>query len=315
MAAIDVLMPFRDAAPWIGDAWASLCRQRFRDWRLVAVDDGSRDGSAGRLVAAAAGDSRLHLISAPARGVAAALNRGLDEATAPVVARMDADDLSHPARLAALWRLLADDPGAGVAATRVRLFPARRVSPAMGRYLAWQNGLLDPGALWRERFVECTVTHASVAVRTENLRACGGWWEGDGPEDLDLFLRLHRQGVRFVKHPGVLYYWRERPGRETRTSARMRPGAFRAVKARHLAGDLAGRGPVLVFGTGRSLDAWAAALAGQGVPVQASAYRPGQPPPGWDGVAVFCFGSARARDRVRRALRGRREGEDYWFVA
>ncbi len=315
MAAIDVLMPFRDAAPWIGDAWGSLVRQRFRDWRLVAVDDGSRDGSADRLVAAAGGDPRLHLVPAPARGVAAALNRGLDEVNAPVVVRMDADDLSHPARLETLWHFLGRHPDAGVAATRVRLFPAGRVSPAMGRYLAWQNGLLDPGSIRRERFVECTVTHASVAVRTAVLEACGGWWEGDGPEDLDLFLRLHRRGVRFVKHPRVLYCWRERAGRETRTSPRMSPAAFRAVKARYLAEELAGRGTVSVLGTGRSLDAWAGALAEQAVPVRVSAYRPGRPPPGWDGVAVFCFGSPRARDRVRRVLRGRREGEDYWFVA
>ncbi len=317
MASVDVLMPFRDAEPWIGRAWQSLRRQRFRDWRLVAVDDGSRDRGAEVLRRAAAGDPRLLLVRAPARGVAAALNRGLAEVTAPVVARMDADDLSLPGRLGSLFRALEENPGWHGAASRVRLFPRQRVSPAMARYVAWQNALVSPEAVARERYVECTATHASLAVRTEVLVGLGGWWEGPGPEDLDLLLRWHRLGLALGKVPEVLYLWRERPCRETRTSPRMSREAFLGVKARHLAAELALRGQaeVRVFGRGRSLAGWVRALRRRGVGAEAVEWRAGAGRPRWSGLALFCFGAPGARDRVRRVLRGHAEGADYLFVS
>ena len=317
MASVDVLMPFRDAERWVCRAWQSLRRQRFRDWRLVAVDDGSRDRGAEVLRRAAGGDPRLVLVRARARGVAAALNRGLAEVSAPVVVRMDADDLSLPGRLGRLLRALEENPGWHGAASRVRLFPRCRVSPAMARYVAWQNGLLSPGAIARERYVECTATHATLAVRTEVLAGLGGWWEGSGPEDLDLLLRWHRLGLTLGKVPEVLYLWRERARRETRTSPRMSREAFLAVKARHLAAELALRGQaeVRVFGRGRSLAAWVEALGRRGVRAEGVQWWAGGPRPRWSDLALFCFGAPGARDRVRRDLLGRAEGTDYLFVS
>ncbi len=317
MAAVDVLMPVRDASAWVGSAWKSLARQRFRDWRLVAVDDGSGDRTAQALLEAARGDRRLHLVRTPPRGVAAALNRGLREVSAPFVARMDADDLCVPDRLGALVEALERQPGWHAVGSRVRLFPRGAVSPAMRRYAAWQNGLVTPEQIARERFVECTVTHATLLVRTRALVESGGWWEGPGPEDLDLLLRWQRMGLRVGKVPRVLYLWREHGARETRTSARTTPEAFRAVKARHLAAELARRGQrhVRVFGRGQSLGLWVEALQARGVHAEGIPWRPGSGSPRWAGLGLFCFGAPGVRDRVRDELAGRREGVDYLFVA
>ncbi|WP_025322907.1 glycosyltransferase family 2 protein [Deferrisoma camini] len=318
MPAVDILMPFRNAGPWIAQAWESLRRQRFPDWRLIAVDDHSRDASAEVLVRAAEGDRRLTLVPGPGRGVAAALNRALEEVSAPVVARMDADDLCHPDRLEALMDALGRNPSWQAVGSRVRLFPVVRVSERMASYLRWQNRLVLPQQIARERYVECTVTHATLAVRTEALVAGGGWWEGDGPEDLDLLLRWHRLGYRVGKVPRVLYLWREHPGRETRRSARMGAGAFRAVKARHLAAELASRGigHATVFGRGQTLAAWTRALGSRGLGVRGVEWKPGHAEVRWEGVALFCFGAAAVRDRVRRCVpAGVQEGQDYLFVA
>ena len=317
MALVDVLMPVRNASPWMGSAWRSLVRQRFQDWRLVAVDDGSDDRSAQALLEAARGDPRLHLVRTPPRGVAAALNRGLREVSAPFVARMDADDLCVPGRLGALLEALERHPGWHAVGSRVRLFPPGAVSPAMRRYAAWQNGLVTPDAIARERYVECTVTHATLLARTRVLVDSGGWWEGPGPEDLDLLLRWQRMGLRVGKVPEVLYLWREHRARETRTSARTAPEAFRAVKARHLAAELALRGQrhVRMFGRGRSLALWVGALRARGVDAEGVPWRPGSGTPRWAGLGLFCFGAPRVRGRVRRELAGCREGVDYLFVA
>ncbi len=317
MSVVDVLMPVRNASQWVGAAWRSLARQRFRDWRLVAVDDGSDDPSARALVEAARGDHRLHLVRTPPRGVAAALNRGLREVSAPFVARMDADDLCAPGRLAALVEALERHPEWHAVGSRVRLFPHEAVSPAMRRYVAWQNGLVTPDDIARERYVECTVAHATLLVRTRVLVEGGGWWEGPGPEDLDLLLRWHRMGLRVGKVPAVLYLWREHRARETRTSARTAPEAFRAVKARHLSAELALRAQrhVRVFGRGRSLALWVDVLRARGVDAEGVPWRPGNGSPRWEGLGLFCFGAPRARNRIRGELAGYREGVDYLFVA
>ncbi len=318
MPAVDILMPFRNAGPWIAQAWQSLWRQRLTDWRLIAVDDCSHDDSVEALVRAAGGDRRLTLIPGAGRGVAAALNRALREVSAPVAVRMDADDVCHPDRLGALVDALERNPSWQAVGSRVRLFPAARVSERMASYLRWQNRLALPGQIARERYVECTVTHATLAIRTGALMAAGGWWEGDGPEDLDLLLRWHRLGYRIGKVPRVLYLWREHPGRETRRSARMGVGAFRAVKARHLAAELVSRGigNVTVFGRGQTLTDWTRALRSRGVGARGFEWKPGSAGPRWEGMALFCFGAATVRDRVRRCVApGVREGQDYLFVA
>ena len=66
---VSVLLPVRDAAPWLGSALASLARQTLADHEVTAVDDGSRDGSGELLDRAAARDPRLVVRHTAARGV------------------------------------------------------------------------------------------------------------------------------------------------------------------------------------------------------------------------------------------------------
>src|SRR5512134_3503561 len=100
MPAISVLLPVRDAMPWIRASLASLWRQTARDFEVIAVDDGSTDGSGEWLERAAATEPRLRVLRAPARGLPAALNTALRHARGALVVRHDADDLSHRSRLA-----------------------------------------------------------------------------------------------------------------------------------------------------------------------------------------------------------------------
>jgi glycosyltransferase involved in cell wall biosynthesis len=326
-----VLLPVRDAGARLEACLASLRAQTLAEREVVAIDDGSTDGSGERLRAWAASDARLRVVHTQKRGIAAALNLALGAARAELVARMDADDRAHPGRLEAQVARLRAEPALTVLACRVEV--GAGAGAGMRAYADWTNSLLDHDAMARERFVESPLVHPTVAMRAAALRALGGYRDFDGPEDYDLWLRAFDAGLRFAKLEERLLDWRDSPGRLTRTSARYSPAAFRRLKAAALVrGPLAGR-PAVVWGAGPVGKAFARALAEAGARVAAfvevSPRRLGQRIHGAPVVAVseaarlgdaLHLGAvgqrgARARVRAEAARVGLVEGDGFFAVA
>jgi glycosyltransferase involved in cell wall biosynthesis len=269
---VSVLLPVRDAADTLSECLDSLANQTLPDHEVVAVDDGSRDGSAEILEARAPRDSRLRVLRASQRGLVAALGLALSEARGPIVARMDADDVAHPERLERQAARLESDAGVDVLGCRVELLCSPEVPPSGGMrvYVDWLNQLLDHASMARERYVESPLVHPSVALRRETLVALGGWRDFPGPEDYDLWLRAFDAGLRFAKLPQTLLSWRDRPRRLTRTDSRYAADRFLALKLEALRrGPLAGDRPTVVWGAGPVGKAWGRALRGAGNPVTA----------------------------------------------
>jgi cellulose synthase/poly-beta-1,6-N-acetylglucosamine synthase-like glycosyltransferase len=261
MPRIAVLMPARDAAATVRAAAVSILRQTERDLALVCVDDGSTDATAGVLDALAARDRRVAVLRGQGEGIARALNRGLAACDAELVARMDADDVAHPERLALQRAALSGDPSLAAVGSRVRLFPGTVVRAGMRRYAAWLNGLTTPDELRRDLFVEAPLVHPATTIRRDALARADGWRDGDFPEDYDLWLRLHAAGGQLANLPRPLLAWREAPSRATRTDPRYALARHVALKCRHLAkGPLAGRREVALWGAGETGKAFADAL-------------------------------------------------------
>uniref|UniRef100_A0A832I6U0 Glycosyltransferase n=1 Tax=Eiseniibacteriota bacterium TaxID=2212470 RepID=A0A832I6U0_UNCEI len=320
MPKVSVLVPVRDAAPWLEASLASLWRQRFAEFEVVAVDDGSTDGSGALLDRIAREEPRLRVLHTRARGLPRALAAALAAARAPLVARHDADDLSHRDRLALQTAFLARHPEVAVVGCRVRLFPAAAAGAGMRRWVRWHNGLLDHDAMRRDALVDSPLCHGTALARRAWIERAGGWTERGWPEDVDLWIRLFARGARFAKLPRVLYGWRQHPGSATRRDPRYGPERFAALRREGLR-RLHGRrfrAPHLV-GVGASLEAWRRALAAAGGP-PASVTRQGRPharwrPPGLPLLLVFGAAPARERWRGHLASAGLQEGGDFAFVA
>lgn len=107
-AAITVLMPAYNAAPYIAEAINSVLQQTFQSFELLIINDGSTDDT--ELIIRNFSDSRIRLINQPHSGVAAALNLGLLNAAAPLIARFDADDICYPQRLQLQYNFLQAHP-------------------------------------------------------------------------------------------------------------------------------------------------------------------------------------------------------------
>ena len=320
MPAISVLLPVRDAVPWLRVSLASLWRQTFRDFEVIAVDDGSQDGSGEWLERAAQVEPRLRVFRTARLGLPAALNLALAHARGEWIARHDADDLSHRSRLGLQRAFLAAHPRVSVVGCRVRLFPAAEVGAGMRRWAEWHNRLLTHEAMTRELLIDSPLAHGSAMMRRDALTRADGWEEHGWPEDLDLWVRLVAGGARLAKLPRTLYAWRQHPGSATRQDPRYRRERF--LDLRHAAleqGLLRGAARMTVVGVGRSLDEWRRRLAATGRdPLVITAGRPSRPalaalvPP-----VVLVFGSCRARERWRESLHTVHliEISDFVFVA
>lgn len=105
---ITVLMPAYNVAKYIGTAIDSVLSQSFADFELLIINDGSTDDTE-RVIRSYA-DSRIRLINQTNHGVAAALNLGLLNANAELVARFDADDICKPGRLQVQYDFMSANP-------------------------------------------------------------------------------------------------------------------------------------------------------------------------------------------------------------
>ena len=244
---VSVLLPYRQAAETLVEALDSLLAQRGVDLEILAIDDGSTDAGP----AIVARHSRVTPLRCEGAGLVAALATGLRHARAPFIARMDADDVCHPDRLALQVAALRADPSLGAVGSRVQAFPDDAVKDGMRRYVDWQNSLVTSFDHAREIFIESPLCHPSVVLRRSALDAVGPWRDGPWPEDYDLWLRLDAAGFGLAKVPETLLRWRHRAGRATFSDPRYAPERFREAKAPHLANRLRSLGrPVAIWGAG-----------------------------------------------------------------
>jgi len=168
---------------------------------------------------------------------------------------MDADDASHPERLAVQAEFLSRRPEIGVVGALVEFGGDRASAGGFALHVDWLNQLVSPESISLQRFVESPFAHPSVMFRRELLDRHGGYRDGDFPEDYELWLRWLDAGVQMAKAPRILLSWQDSANRLSRQDPRYRPDAFYRCKAVYLARWLRrhvspGR-PLFVWGAGR----------------------------------------------------------------
>lgn len=266
---VSVLMPVRNEERYLAAAIQSLCNQTMRDWELVVIDDGSTDSTPSILCAAANSDSRIKILSSNGSGgLVQSLNTGLAACTAPLVARMDGDDISHPRRLELQADYLDCHPDIDLVATSFRHFPQRCIKPGMLSYQEWQNSLMTHDQISADLYVESPFVHPSIMTRRHILLNLGGYRECGWAEDYDLWLRMHLAGCRFARLPEVLLFWRDHPERSTRTMEEYSLAAFRNCKFCHLKNSfLNNTYDIVIAGAGTEGRAWQRIVSSTGIHV------------------------------------------------
>ena len=213
---LSVVMPVRNAMPYLDQAVQSILAQTFRQFEFVIVDDGSTDGSWERLQQWAARDDRIRLVRSPFDpGPVTSSNYAVTLSRGELVARMDADDLAHPHRLERQLKTLAAGSDIVLVGT------------------LW-NAIDSSGKVIRSRDrsqigsrkLRAPFCHGSILFRRAAFDMAGGYrdrcafWE-----DTDLYFRLAKLG-RILVLPDALYAYRF-----SNSSTRLTSNAVRVQQA------------------------------------------------------------------------------------
>jgi glycosyltransferase involved in cell wall biosynthesis len=206
-ARISVVIPLYNKGDYVERAVASVLRSEYPPHEVIVVDDGSTDAGAERV--AAIGDARVRLIRQPNRGVSAARNRGIAEASGDHIAFLDADDYWNPRYLSAIVELIARFPGCGMYATHFYYFrdDGFKQVPRLWGIKA------EAGAQRVERFFEiwshgvffctCSVVIPLAILRESGIRFPEGEQHG---EDQDVWFRIaERWPIGYLGEPLVGY--------------------------------------------------------------------------------------------------------------
>lgn len=196
---ISVVMPVYNALPYLDEAIESILRQSFEKFEFVILDDASTDGSTARLREWAAKDKRIRLVElAENLGPAASSERASREARAPIVARMDADDISYPDRLAEQLEILTKHADVGVVG-------------CLSDGIDAEGKTVRGPDLWRlvRRSTAVPFAHGAMMYRHELFERVGGYrMASEYWEDQDLVSRM-ADVSKVVAIPRPLYRVRQ----------------------------------------------------------------------------------------------------------
>ncbi len=225
--SVSVLMPLFNGSVYVRQAIESILDQTFGDFELLVLNDGSTDASLKVVQEYTAQEVRMRVISRENRGLTYTLNELVSLARAPLIARMDADDIAMPRRLEIQVDFLARNPDI------VCVGGACQIIDDAGRYLTTQHPPTadkDIQALMLQG--HCAITHPAATARLAAVRKVGGYDSNyDFAEDIDLWLRLGELGKLANMDDVVLKYRIHSKSVSARRGALQRSAARRACES------------------------------------------------------------------------------------
>lgn len=184
---ISVIIPVRNGARFIHQAIDSILSQTASNLELLVVDDSSTDST--REILQSYEDPRLRcLYNSHCLGVSASRNRALNEARAPYVAFLDADDIAYPQRLERQTEYLAKHPTVALVGSHLDYIDTD------GQLLySEQPGQrpCEPETLRSELLRRACILPSTATGRTKILVDTGGFsHQMNYAEDHDLWCRI-----------------------------------------------------------------------------------------------------------------------------
>jgi glycosyltransferase involved in cell wall biosynthesis len=224
---VSVVLPVHNAQSYVAAAVKSVLLQDYRNLELIAIDDGSRDRTLAILAALQRQDARVRLVTRENRGIVPTLNEGLSHARGALIARMDADDIAYPGRIAEQVAAFLRNPELAICGSEYDLI----LSPTRG--LRFSQDHIAEGEFAARSVFHSVLGHPTVmlnraVIGADQLRYDEAY---EFAEDFELFSRVGRTHPVQRLRDRLLAY-RVHPGSVSSIKSRaMRSAALRVVAA------------------------------------------------------------------------------------
>jgi glycosyltransferase involved in cell wall biosynthesis len=204
MANVTVVIPLYNKGPYILRALQSVTGQRYQDFEVVIVDDGSTDN--GAELVENLGDPRFRIIRQKNAGPGAARNRGIAETSTPLIAFLDADDEWMPEYLETAMRIFEEDPQLGALTQGFFDEPGMRPSQPLWRGRGLCDGIqnMEDQTPLTLHYIVAYMNSQSTVAKTELVCKWGGFYENRCTYGEDSFLWL-----KFLLRERVAFSMRE----------------------------------------------------------------------------------------------------------
>ena len=199
---ISVVLPAYNAERFLSEAIDSILCQTYANFELLAIDDGSSDGTKQLVEKYAKMDPRVRLVCNESNlGLIKTLNKGLIMAKGEYIARMDADDISLPERFEQQVRFLDSNPDVGLLGSMFYVIDSKGKKEYI-HYHPTSDNLIR----WRLLFGNA-FCHSAVMMRRSCVEKVGGYGTFLHVEDLEFWSRL-LQVTKASNLPIPLVKWR-----------------------------------------------------------------------------------------------------------
>ena len=255
-------MPVKNAGKYLKPCLESILAQSHKDWELIAINDGSTDGSDIVLSEYAAEYTNIHTADSEGTGIVNALQRAYGMCSGNVIHRMDADDLMPADKLE---QMIADVEMGTVVTGKVSYFcDDQKVGNGFEKYTDWLNGLMESGDFWRDTYRECPIPSSAWMMCRDDFERIGRFDSALMPEDYDLAFRIWKNGLKITRLNQVVHHWRDSATRTSRNESQYFPLAYLPLKVHYFTALERNKKPLVLCGAGKKGKLVAKELLAQG---------------------------------------------------
>jgi len=266
---VSIVMPVKNAMPYLRACLDSILDQTYQEWELIAINDGSEDNSKALLDHYAQSDARIQVHDNQGSGIIPALQSAYKYTSGDLITRMDADDIMVPSKLVDMARGLINQKES-VAVGQVKYFSSDGIlGDGYRKYQDWLNGLSAHGDNFNDIYKECVIPSPCWMMHRADFEKIGGFQSEVYPEDYDLAFRMYQANLNVIPCKVILHQWRDYATRTSRNDENYADNRFLHLKVHYFIEiDYDGAQQLILWGAGNKGKQIARLLIEKGIDFQ-----------------------------------------------
>jgi len=228
---ISIVMPMRNAIPYLNECIVSIINQTNINWELIVVNDHSTDKSYDVLSKFAEQDKRITALNATGKGIIDALQQAYSKTSGTYITRMDADDIMPKQKLELMLNQLLRTPNSVV--TGKIKYIGENLREGYQKYEAWMNTMMENNTHHHYMYKECVIPSPAWMTSRTLFDSIGGFTSNTYPEDYDLTLRFYQANIPIIAVNELVHIWRDYQERTSRNDPNYSFNSFEVLKTQY----------------------------------------------------------------------------------